>query len=112
MLVPPGVVTVTLTDPADPLAGTALTVMLVSELTVKGAEFEPNFTVVVPVKWLPVKVTVFPPDCGPCGGETLERTGVAISVLLDNEGLARRAEASLIRRRRSIAAAPSAVGLA
>jgi hypothetical protein len=62
--VPPAVVTVTSTAPADP-AG-AVAVMEVAELTVKPvAATVPNLTAVAPVKPVPVTVTDVPPAAGP-----------------------------------------------
>ena len=68
MLVPPGVVTVTSTVPADP-AGT-VAVSWESESTVKpAAGAGPNDTADAPVNPLPLTVTVVPPATGPDGGE-------------------------------------------
>jgi hypothetical protein len=66
--VPPAVVTVTSTVPAP--AGDAA-VIDVAELTVKlVALLAPNFTVVAPVKFVPVIVTDVPPASAPDVGET------------------------------------------
>ena len=75
-LVPPGVVTVMLTVPADSAGATAL--MLVAPLIVKlVAAVEPNLTAVAPVKLVPVIVTLFPPAVGPAVGLTLVTVGAA-----------------------------------
>ena len=63
VLVPPGVVIVTLTVPGTP-AG-AVAVACVADTRVKAAEAAPKWTAVAPVKELPVRVTVVPPATGP-----------------------------------------------
>jgi len=66
--VPPGVVTVT---SMVPLPGGAVAVMLVADTTVNDeAAVEPNDTLVAPVKFVPVIVTLVPPAVGPDVGET------------------------------------------
>jgi hypothetical protein len=73
-LVPPGVVTVTLTAPA--LSAGAVAVMLVPPVTVKLVAFvPPNLTAVAPVKLVPVIVTDVPPESGPDVGLTLVTVG-------------------------------------
>jgi hypothetical protein len=75
-LVPPAVVTVTSTVPAEP-AG-AVAVIDVALLTVNDvALVAPNLTAVVPVKLVPVIVTLVPPAVGPATGETLVTVGGA-----------------------------------
>jgi hypothetical protein len=64
---PPGVVTVTLTVPADPAADVA--VIEVAELTVKlFAAVVPNLTAVAPLRLVPVTVTDVPAASGPIVG--------------------------------------------
>jgi hypothetical protein len=75
-LVPPGVVTVILTIPAEPAGEVA--VVLVAELTVKlEALIIPNLTAVAPVNTVPVTVTVVPPTNGPLVGAMLVTVGIA-----------------------------------
>jgi hypothetical protein len=74
-LVPPGVVTVTSTVPAP--AG-EVAVICVALLTVNVvAAVAPNFTAVVPVKFVPVMVTTVPPAAGPLAGLTSVTVGAA-----------------------------------
>ena len=76
-LVPLGVVTVTSTVPIDPAGDVA--VIDVALFTVKlGAAVAPNFTLVAPVKLVPVTVTVVTPAVGPDVGEMLVTIGGAI----------------------------------
>ena len=50
----------------------------VAELTVKlVALVVPNLTAVAPVNWVPVMVTVVPPEAGPVLGETDDTAGAA-----------------------------------
>ena len=73
-LVPPGVVTVMLTVPAD--SAGAVAVMLVAPLIVKlVAAVDPNLTAVAPVRLVPVIVTLVPPASGPAGGATCVTVG-------------------------------------
>jgi len=75
-LVPPGVVTVTLTVPA--LSAGEVAVIEVDELTVKPvAAVLPKSTAVAPVKFVPVIVTLVPPDVLPALGETFDTVGAA-----------------------------------
>ena len=69
VVVPPGVVTVTVTRPAD-LAG-AVTVTLVEVLAVIVASVPPNVTDVAPARFVPVMVTDIPPLVGPDDGDTV-----------------------------------------
>jgi len=63
-LVPAGVVTVMCTVPNAPVGDVA--VICVALLTVKlVALVAPNFTAVVPMKFVPVIVTLVPPVVGP-----------------------------------------------
>jgi hypothetical protein len=88
-LVPPGVVTVTLTVPAVSAAVTAETVVAVSTVNDDAATF-PNRTEVAPVRFVPVRVTVVPPVVGPepglmaltVGGGGGVATKVNLSLLL------------------------------
>ena len=76
-LVPPEVVTVTLTVPADSAGEVA--VIDVAELTVTAvAVTVPNFTVAEEVKFVPVIVTVVPPDVKPLVGLTPVTEGVGV----------------------------------
>lgn len=63
MLVPPGVVIVTLTVPAEPAGATA--VACVAETVVNAAATAPKWTEVAPVKPVPVNVTRVPPSAEP-----------------------------------------------
>jgi hypothetical protein len=75
--VPPGVVTVTSTVPAEP-AG-AVAVMLVALTTVNEvAAVLPKLTAVAPVNPLPVMVTAVPPASGPATGEIPVTTGATV----------------------------------
>jgi hypothetical protein len=74
--VPPGVVTVTSTDPADPAGSVA--VIDVAELMVKlVAAVAPNLTALTPAKLVPVIVTDVPPGVGPTPGLTAVTVGAA-----------------------------------
>ena len=76
-LVPPGVVTVTSTVPADCAGSTA--VMLVALLTVKVvAVVDPKLTAVAPVRLVPVIVTGVPPPVGPAVGATCVTVGLTV----------------------------------
>ena len=73
-VVPPAVVTVMSTVPADP-AG-AVAVIWVAEFTVKlEALVAPNLTAVAPDKLVPVITTLVPPAVGPLVGETEATVG-------------------------------------
>ena len=75
--VPPGVVTVTSTGPAEEPPG-LVAVICVAELTVNEAAFVlPNFTAVAPVNPDPVIVTMVPPSIGPFFGEMSVTVGTA-----------------------------------
>ena len=64
---PSGVITSTVTGPADPVGSAA--VIDVAELTVKlVAALPPKVTAVAPVKLVPVIVTKVPPAVGPDDG--------------------------------------------
>jgi hypothetical protein len=76
LLVPPAVVAVTSTVPADPAGVTA--VIWVSELTVnEAASVPPKLTAVAPANAVPVRVTVVPPAVDPWLGLTLLKAGTA-----------------------------------
>jgi len=76
-LVPPTVVTVTWTVPADP-AG-EVTVIWVAESTITlAAAVAPKCTDGVPVKPVPVIVTDIPPTTGPAAGEIPVTVGAGI----------------------------------
>ena len=67
---PPGVVTVTSTVPAD-CAGDVTVTLVPSLFTVVGVtDTEPNLTAVAPVSCEPVITTLVPPATEPCEGET------------------------------------------
>jgi hypothetical protein len=73
VLVPPGPVTVTSTVP-DPAGEVA--VIDVAELTVTPVAVPlPKATVLPAAKFVPVTVTVVPPDAGPLAGETALTVG-------------------------------------
>ena len=73
-LVPPGVVTVTSTVPAD--SAGAVAVILLELLTVYApAAVPPKLTAVAPVNPVPVIVTLVPPAVGPDAGLTLVTEG-------------------------------------
>ena len=75
-LVPPVVVTVMSTVPAEP-AG-AVAVIEVALLTAKlVALVAPNLTALAPVRFVPVIVTVVPPEVGPAVGLTPVTVGDA-----------------------------------
>ena len=74
-LVPPAVVTRMSTVTADPAGDVA--VIDVALMNVKLAVVPPNFTLVTPVKLVPVTVTVVPPAVGPEVGEMLVTVGGA-----------------------------------
>jgi len=74
-LVPPGVVTVTLTVPA--VSAGLKAVMEVALLMMLVAAVVPNSTDVAPVKLVPVMVTLVPPAAGPDVGDTLVTVGAA-----------------------------------
>ncbi len=79
LLVPPAVVTVTFTAPADP-AGSLSVICVPALLTVKFAaliSLLPKLTSVAPVKPLPVIVTGVPPAVGPELGATVGTFGAA-----------------------------------
>ena len=79
-LVPPGPVTVTSTVP-DPAGEVA--VIDVAELTVTPvAALPPKETVSPAAKFVPVTVTVVPPDAGPLAGETALTVGTGGGVPL------------------------------
>ena len=74
--VPPMVVTSTLCAPAVPVG--VLAVMVVAELVKTVAAIPPTFTLVAPVKLVPVIVMVVPAASGPDAGETLVIVGTAM----------------------------------
>jgi hypothetical protein len=76
--VPPGVVTVTSTAPADAAAG-AVAVIDVSEFTVNElTAVAPNATALAPARLLPLIVTDVPPLSGPDDGLTPLTAGAAV----------------------------------
>jgi hypothetical protein len=81
------VVTLTLYDPADSAGDVA--VMLVLLTTVyELASVEPNFTLVAPVKFVPVSVTVVPPAVGPEVGLMLVTVGAGTYVYSSDDEVA------------------------
>ena len=70
---PPGVVTTTLTTPADPAGEVAVMEML--EFTTKPADAPPNLTAEAFVKSVPVRATDVPPAVGPAAGLTAVTVG-------------------------------------
>ncbi|GGO99706.1 hypothetical protein GCM10012280_66780 [Wenjunlia tyrosinilytica] len=75
LLVPPGVVTVTLTVPEP--AGAAV-VIWVALTGVNDTDVPPNLTALAPVKPMPVIVTGVPPAAGPLVGLTPVITGTVL----------------------------------
>ena len=75
---PPGVVTVISTVPAEP-AGlvTVIDVALVTVIPPVVFAWPPNFTLFAPVNPVPVTVTVVPPPTGPVAGEIPVTVGTA-----------------------------------
>ena len=75
--VPPAVVAVTFTTPAEPAGATAVTWVAETNVTVELA-FTPKFTVVAPeTNPVPVKVTTVPPAAGPLVGLNNVTVGAA-----------------------------------
>ena len=75
MAEPPGVVTVTVTAPADP-AG-AVVLMVVAALASMVAELLPNVTEVALARFVPVMLTLAPAVVGPATGEIPVIVGAA-----------------------------------
>jgi len=76
VLVPPDVVTVTLTTPEEPAAGEVAVIWL-PVLTVNAvAAVSPNVTAVAPLKLVPVIVITVPPATDPVAGEMLAIDGI------------------------------------
>ena len=71
--VPPAVVTATSFKPASPAVVLAVIEVAVARTLV--AATPPTFTLVAPVKFVPVMVMVVPPSVEPLDGVTLERVG-------------------------------------
>ena len=74
MAVPPAVVTVTSFAPALP-AGVTAVMEVAFTTTILVAETPPTFTLVEPVKFVPVMVIEVPPNVVPDVGLTLEMVG-------------------------------------
>ena len=74
-LVPPGVVTSTLAEPALP-AGVVAVIVVASTTTMFVAAAAPMVTPVAPVRSVPVIVTLLPPYVVPLAGEMLVTVGV------------------------------------
>ena len=72
-LVPPLVVTVTLTVPIP--AGEVAVIWVALLMVKEPAALLPNLTAVAPEKLVPVMVTLVPPDVGPVFGMTLITVG-------------------------------------
>lgn len=75
-LVPPGVVTTTLADPAVP-AGTVAVIVVALTTVTPLAVLPPTVTAVAPVKPVPVMVTDVPPVIGPMAGLIAVTVGIA-----------------------------------
>ena len=75
MAEPPGVVTVTVTAPADP-AG-AVVLMVVAAFVSMVAELLPNVTTFARARFVPVMLTLAPAVVGPAIGEMLLIVGAA-----------------------------------
>jgi hypothetical protein len=73
-LVPPAVVTVTSTVPIP--AGEVAVIWVVLLTVKEPAALLPNLTAVAPEKFVPVMVTLAPPDGGPVFGLTFVTVGV------------------------------------
>src|SRR5580692_9889625 len=88
-LVPPGVVTVTSTVPADSAGEVTVSEVPAPFTTTLVPAVVPNFTEVAPVKPDPVTVTEVPPDVGPVFGLTAVTagTGGAVKVNWSADGL-------------------------
>ena len=84
---PPGVVTVTSTAPAEP-AGLAAVICVALSTVKLAALAEPNCTAVAPVKLVPVMVTDVPPASGPLVGEMLVTVGPGVPTVTEAEPLA------------------------
>src|SRR5205807_2291967 len=80
-LVPPGVVTVISTVPADPAGETAVSFVALTNVTEVPA-FAPNLTVAPLTNPVPVIVTVVPPAVGPADGLTAVTAGTAALLYL------------------------------
>ena len=74
-LVPPAVVTVTSTVPVP--AGEVAVIWFALMTVNEAAALPPNLTAVAPEKFVPVMVTLVPPDGGPVFGLTLVTVGAA-----------------------------------
>lgn len=73
---PPGVVTTTLADPAVP-AGVVAVIEVALSTVIAVAAVPPMVTPVAPVKFVPVMVTLVPPDVGPLDGLIEAMVGAA-----------------------------------
>ncbi len=94
-LVPPDVVTVRSTVPAEPAGDVA--VIDVALLTVKLlALVEPNLTAVAPVKPVPVTVTLVPPLVLPEDGEMPVTVGPVLVTVMDSVPLGSQLTPSLL----------------
>ena len=74
---PPGVVTVMSTVPAEPAGAVAVIWVALLTTMTPVALVAPNLTAVAPVKLVPVIVTLVPPAVGPADGLTLVTVGAA-----------------------------------
>ena len=77
--VPPAVVTVTLTVPADSAGEVALIEVALSAVT--EAVAVPNLTEVAPLRLVPLMVTLVPPAVGPAAGPTPVTLGAGVTVV-------------------------------
>ncbi|NKA04876.1 hypothetical protein GO307_03150 [Ralstonia solanacearum] len=94
-LVPPEVVTVRSTVPAEPAGEVA--VIDVALLTVKLPAFvEPNLTAVAPVKPVPVTATLVPPPVPPEDGEMPVTVGAVLVTVMDTVPLGSQVTPSLL----------------
>ena len=78
LALPPAVVTATLCAPAVPVGVTAVMLVALTTTTLVAA-LPPTFTLVAPVKLVPVMVIVVPPRVVPEGGLTLEMVGAGVT---------------------------------
>lgn len=77
---PPALVTITLTIPDEPLAGVTTVIDVALELTIVVPAVPPKVTAEVPVRLVPVIVTVVPPAIGPLDGDTDVIVGASTKV--------------------------------
>lgn len=82
---PPGVVTTTLTAPADP-DGVVQSIVLALTTVMPVALDPPKVTLIAPMRFVPLTTTAAPPARGPAAGETLPTVGLGAVVPLGHTG--------------------------